>query len=72
MATVNQPTGKITRKVAGGALGGVTGGAGAAVVLVWILKTNGVEIPVEVAAVIGGWMGAAGASLSAYMTKERG
>jgi len=72
MPHVNQPTAAPTRKVVIGTVGGLTGGAGVAVVLVWVLKTNGIELPVEVAAVIGGWIGALGASISAYMTKERG
>lgn len=69
---VDQPTNAPTRKVAVGAMGGVIGGGGTAVVLwLWNMYNPESPMPMEVAAVVaaaGAW---AVQTITSYLVRER-
>jgi len=71
MLTTLQRSDRPLRKVSVGGVRGLAGGTGIAVVLVWGLRTQDIEMPIEIAIVIGGWIGSLTTTLSAYFTKER-
>ena len=60
----------IQPKVKAGAVGGIGGAIVLAPLIVWVLKTMEIDMPLEVAAIVGGLLTQASSFISSFMKTE--